>query len=49
MVLKMTRARVLVIETVFALEVCDRAGAIECVCGPLSYCKLMSQNLFDVF
>jgi hypothetical protein len=42
MVLKVTRAGVLIIETVFALEVSDRAGAIECVCGPLSYCKLAS-------
>jgi hypothetical protein len=42
MVLKMTCAGVLVIETVFALEVCDRAGAIECVGGPLSFGKLMS-------
>jgi hypothetical protein len=48
-VLKMTRAGIVVIEAGFALEMCDRAGAMECVGGPLSYCKLMSQNLFDVF
>ena len=49
MVFKMTCAGVDVIEAGFALEMCDRAGAMECVGGPLSYCKLMSQNLFDVF
>jgi len=42
MVLKMARAGVLVIEAGFALEVCDRPGSIECVGGPLSYCKLAS-------
>lgn len=49
MVFKMTCAGIDVVKAGFALEVRHRAGAMECVGGPLSYCKLMSQNLFDVF